>query len=237
MMRASLCVPRSTNFNAVLVRLGMMPLHYRLAFRAMSTFYRIHSERTGPAMQELLEDFQKSASGWVKTFFLVHAHNNIAYFQSYSEDNILEAPTARSFSNRLQKAMYSELTHQWQLQSIAAHTKMILPKWEPFKFFKRPVSKEVEVWFMRCCFSQNFTLAFKQKCNPQKSDTCRGCNAASETVSHILLECPVATNERKNLSLKVSELSLRNLLGNPEAMQATESFIASSKLHKIFHNL
>ena len=188
-------------------------------------------------MQELLKDFQRSASGWFNTFFLTHAHNNIKYFQSYSEEKILEAPTATSFSNRLKKAMFSELTHQWQLQATAAHTRMILPRWEPFKFVKRPTSKEVEVWFMRCCFSQNFTLAFKKKCNPQKCDSCRGCQAVPETVSHILLECPVATKERENLRLEINDLNLRNLLGNPETMQATESFIASSKLHKIFHNL
>ena len=89
-------------------------------------------------------------------------------------------------------------------------------------------------WFKR--FGQNFTLSFKQKCFPQTTNLCRGCQASPETISHIILECPVAARQREKLQKEIGDLTLRSVLGTAKSMRATESFISSSKLHEIFFN-
>ena len=103
-------------------------------------------------------------------------------------------------------------------------------------YFKHPPLKEVEVWLLKSCFKQNFTLSFKQKCFPQTTNLCRGCQASPETISHIILECPVAARQREKLQKEIGDLTLRSVLGTAKSMRATESFISSSKLHEIFFN-
>ena len=218
MMRACACASKGTNFNAVLVRLGMLPLHYIMALRALTAFFRIHRNKAGPAMSKMLHDFEQSDS-WSSSVFMKQARDNIDYFQSYIESSLLDAGSSKSFSKRLQQAMFCELSEKWKSQRKAKHTRSILPEWGPRAFNKQIPSKSSESWMMRCCFSQNFTRSFKKTCNPCASDVCRGCKAAPETISHIILECPIAAVQRENL---------RNEIG------ATLNFISSSKLDKIF---
>ena len=89
---------------------------------------------------------------------------------------------------------------------------------------------------MRCCFSQNFTRSFKKTCTPTASDVCRGCNAAPETISHIILECPIAATQREKLKNEIGAhgFDLPRILGSADTMRATMKFISSSKLDKIF---
>ena len=236
MMRACAAVPSSTNFNAVLVRLGVMPLHYRLGLRAMSDFYRIQNDKAGEAMTELLSEFRHLDSDWENTYFLAPAENNISYFENYSDKPLLRAPSCKTFLTRLRKAMFNELSVQWSQQQKAKFTRSIIPTWKPFDFSKLIPSKRSEVWMMRCCFAQNFTRTFKRTCNLRTDALCRGCRAAPETIDHIILECPVAHDQRENLKNEVefNEFNLQNILGTAESMRATLKFISGSKLDTIF---
>ena len=186
-------------------------------------------------MKQMLADFDQSDS-WSQTVFIQQARDNIEYFQTYCESSLLDAPSPKSFSKRLQCSMYSELTMKWKLQRKAAHTRSILPEWKPKAFSKIIPSKSSESWMMRCCFSQNFTRSFKKTCNPCASDVCRGCKAAPETISHIILECPIAAVQRENLrnEIGVDDFDLPRILGSADSMRATLNFISSSKLDKIF---
>ena len=69
LMRCIAGVPKSTHFNAVLVRLGMLPLHYSLALRAMCEFFRIQSAEPGTAMAELTSLFHEESQKWNDTIF------------------------------------------------------------------------------------------------------------------------------------------------------------------------
>ena len=186
-------------------------------------------------MSKLFQDFQAD-DDWDNTVFLSHAKRNIEHFENYIEAPLLEADSPTVFSERLKKAMFNELTSFWQNQTIDQHTRDILPIWEPFNFPIQPLSKQTESWLIRCCFTQNFTLNFKTKHNKNAANTCRGCGTATETIEHILLECPIASSAREKLKkdVNMSTLDLKTILGTPEAMRATESFISSAKLAKIF---
>ena len=186
-------------------------------------------------MSDLLQDFQGD-DNWNNTVFLSHAKRNIEYFERHIESQLLESHSAEVFSARLKGAMFNELTSFWQNETIAQHTRSILPNWAPFDFPTHPISKATESWLIRCCFTQNFTLNFKKKHSQTTNDSCRGCGCAPETIHHIFLECPIASTEREKLKkdINMSTLDLKTILGTPEAMRATESFISSAKLAKIF---
>ena len=100
---------------------------YRLAARAMSEFYKIYHDRAGAAMSDLLQDFQGD-DNWNNTVFLSHAKRNIEYFERHIESQLLESHSAEVFSARLKGAMFNELTSFWQNETIAQHTRSILPK-------------------------------------------------------------------------------------------------------------
>ena len=67
LMRGIAGVSKRTNFNAVLVRLGVLPLRYTLAAKAMAEYYRIYTGKAGPAMTDLLDSFDHGDSEWRQT--------------------------------------------------------------------------------------------------------------------------------------------------------------------------
>ena len=89
LMRCIAGVPKSTTFNAVLVRLGMLPLHYSLALKAMCEFFRIHSAEVGTSMADLNTLFDSESQEWNETLFLAAAQRNIRYFQQFIEEPLL----------------------------------------------------------------------------------------------------------------------------------------------------
>ena len=109
MMRGIAGVSRRTNLTAVLVRLGVLPLHYSLALQAMSEYYRIYTNQAGEAMSKLLQEM-KQGDAWTSTRFLAAADRNISYFQTFAEEPLLHSETRQIFSKRLRRAMYAELT-------------------------------------------------------------------------------------------------------------------------------
>ena len=230
-MRRIAGVSKSVNFNAVSVRLGELPLHYALALQALSRFYRIQSGRTGEAMSNLLEDFQSDNTRWNTSRFLAPAKRNVTYFQQFSELNLLESGSSKCFTSRLRQAMYNELTETWKTQAKASFTRNILPTWKPWKFNKHPFSKATETVLIKSCFEQNFTLSFKNKCNPATIKTCRLCKSNPETIEHLFLKCPVVEKQRENLrkAMDGEEFDLRSILGKEATMRFTEIFISESK--------
>ena len=49
---------KSKNLTVVLVRLGELPLHYALALRAMTDYYRMANEEEGYAVTIPLEEYE-----------------------------------------------------------------------------------------------------------------------------------------------------------------------------------
>ena len=188
LMRGIAGVSKRTNFNAVLVRLGVLPLHYTLAAKAMAEYYRIYTGKAGPAMTDLLDSFDHGDSEWKQTRFFSSAHNNIVYFQSFVEDPLLEAPSSKAFSARLRLAMFAETTASWQRQCKAEFTKQILPIWCE-SHFEQPLSKATETVLIKSCFTQNYTRSFLTKHSTSDS-TCRLCNNAPETIEHLFYTVP-----------------------------------------------
>ena len=197
----------------ILVRLGEFPLHYALALRTMTDYYRIANEEEGHAMTILLEEYEADTE-WTETCFLGAARENIDYFQTFVEEALLDAPSTKVFSKLLKQAMFSELTETWQRLDKAAFTKHILPIWRDLSF-SSPYSKATETVLIKSCFAQNFTLNFKHKHTPSTTNRCRLCKAEPETIEHLYLRCNAVDTQRNVLkeALGGKELSLRNILG------------------------
>ena len=141
-----------------------------------TNYYRVSNEEEGHAMTILLEEYETDAE-WTETCFLGTARRNIDYFQRFSEDTLLDAPSSKSFATPLNQAMFSELTESWQRLDKAAFTRQILPTWHDLRF-QIPYSKVSETVMIKSCFAQNFTLNFKHKHSPTTTNRCRLCKAA-----------------------------------------------------------
>ena len=85
-------------------------------------------------------------------------------------------------------------------------------------------------------FSQNYTLTFTEKYQPNTKNVCRLCKSGPQNIEHLFLTCPAVEAQRTELKKAIDgkAWSLRSILGLEETMRHTEIFISKSKFVETF---
>ena len=133
------------------------------------------------------------------------AERNIAYFQRWSDDPLMECKTRRAFRRTLERAMFAELTDAWSESSVARHTFGLVPIWKPRKLPLSYVSSTAERTLIRCCFAHNDSRTSRHFGSTKDSILCRHCNSAEETIEHLFLRCPSLDTARMKLKADVPQ--------------------------------
>ena len=207
MQRAILGAKNGTDSIGLLVRGGWLPLHYELALSGFMMFHKINSGDAGTAMYEQLEEFRDSDEAWDETIFYKICYDNIKHFESFLEPSnipLLDQPHKR-FKYLIRKAMENQLTLFWNNYDHAEHTRNLIPEWKSFHLPPSHVSRRAEVFYYTFSFTQNETNVFRHKINRCPDNLCRACRRKKETVSHIFLDCPQYSSDRKILFASASK--------------------------------
>ena len=238
MQRAILGAKQGTDTVAVLVRGGWLPLHYELALHAFTIFYKINCGLAGPAMHQQLLEFHNDDETWDDTIFYKSCFNNIKHLENYldkADRPVLNQPLSK-FKSLMIKAIEKQLSIFWSTYEKAKHTRKLLPYWKSFRLSPSHVSRKAEVLYYTFSFTQNETNSFKYKINRNCDNLCRACHHKVETISHIFLECPNYSKQRKVLFKSASKYRLKptlcNLLTHPALKVSSEVFIQHTLLSK-----
>ena len=170
----------------------------------MADYFTIMSTDTAPANRSQCEHLRHSAT-WNKSLFYAGAERNIAYFQQWSKEPLMQCMTRRAFRRTLERAMFAELTEAWAKSSVARHTFAFLPDWKPRSLPLSHVSAAAERTLIRCCFAHNDSRTSRHFGASQESTLCRHCNAAEETIEHLFLQCTSLDEARKTLKKVVPD--------------------------------
>ena len=110
--RRILGAPPRTSYNAILVRLGWLPLYHLLIFRALILFVKGHKGLAGPALQNLIHDMHdRKSRAWKFSRFFKPADTILSQLAQLDGDNpdfyAMDIPQLRT---RLTKLLYLDLS-------------------------------------------------------------------------------------------------------------------------------
>ena len=127
--RRILGAPANTSNDAVLVRLGWMPLYHLLIFRALIWYVKGLRGLAGPALQKLIHSMKDDNSkAWKFSRFFAPASDILNILATSGSDIIdFSSMSIPSLKTTLKDLLYKDLTHSWSLSSFAKITHEIHP--------------------------------------------------------------------------------------------------------------
>ena len=128
-MRRIVGANESPSSIAVLVRLGVMPLQYEFAYRAILWYIKIFKGESDPVLTEQLDSLRANNDDFIKTCFYQHCHNYVEQLSKVGGVNLLECGLSER-KREVKRAMFLELNEYWQSLSEARVTRSIHPKWK-----------------------------------------------------------------------------------------------------------
>ena len=228
-MRNILGVPDTTSHLAILVRLGVMPLNYMLAYRSAIWYLKLIRGLCGPALLDLHRKFLSNDEAFGSTNFFKPVRDFIKRLNAYCDDVNLETCPIVDARRHLRDAIYSELNIQWSEYDRARTCHDIHPVWKPVCWQRDMKSKLTCSWYHsvavgRGRFRKRF-LDYGMKDSP----ACRFCGRDDETIEHIFFSCPMLSeaqeklkNACRNFNLK---FNLKNLFTKPKLQRNVEEFL------------
>ena len=218
--------------DAVLIRLGWMPLDYVLMYRAIVWFLKGRQGLAGPALRDLISKWESCPSqkhGFGARVFRP-ALDAIIRFQTFVSDvDLLTAPIKQSCT-ALRTAMFAELTSLWEASDHAKFTRVIHPVWSKRQLPSLMHSKCTHSWYHNVAlgrgpFRDRLKVMGKRDC-----DMCRyGCNV-TESPEHVLLHCRHVEKSRKVLhricAKRDLQFSMKTLLNNTHLQIGVEKLMA-----------
>ena len=237
LLRAILGLKNGLGRIGVLVRSGWLPLHYELALRGLTMFFKIQHNKAGEAMSTQLTELKHDEELWECTRIYEPCERIIQSFDAFTEEGIpdlLSLTSPEAFKRELKRAMFKQLSNFWSTHDGCNSTREIFPRWEPRFLTPYNISRRTESFYYRLAFTQNDLRPFLHSIQRASSDTCRACHICSETVSHILLSCPCYKQQRKRLSRACEahqlDFTKQSLLASPEIKHAVELFLKTTIL-------
>ena len=112
-MRNILSVPDKTSHLAILVRLGVMPLNYMLAFRSAIWYLKLIRGLCGPALRDLHLRFLRNDEAFGSTNFFKPVKDFVSRLNKYCSHANLETCSIADAKRFLREAIYEELSMQW----------------------------------------------------------------------------------------------------------------------------
>ena len=197
-------VDKSTSNMAALVRLGWMPLDYRLAYRACCWYMKIRLGDAGTALENQYERMSSIAADetWAKTCFYKPAHD----FLERLDSDLLALTCFQDFRCKLRKAVFAELTQMWSDCSHAPICHVIHPVWAEIGWTRLILSKQTCSWYHQIAVGRGkFGDRYRYSRDAGGRDTsCRlGCNSL-DTVYHFFFDCKFCSNDIDDLRMIVN---------------------------------
>ena len=237
--RRILGAPARTSSDAVLVRLGWMPLYQLLVFRALIWFVKGSKGLAGPALQNLISDMRNgNAKMWTVSRFFKPASETLSLLSQLDADSSdffsLPIPNLKS---KLRDLIFIDLTDSWKLSPHAHITHIIHPQWRPRKLPRSMHSRFSHVMYNCLAVNRAPFRSWLYKIKRAKTEMCRfGCHCI-EDADHVLFNCNYINDERqdlKDLCLKENlDFSLKNIMTHPSQQISTVrlllTFFTSSK--------
>ena len=199
--RRILGAPKKACTDAILIRLGWMPLYHLLVYRALIWYVKGRKGLAGPALQGLIHDMQdRDSKHWKSSRFFKPASQILSHLAELDPDNpdffSMDIPMLKT---RLRNLMYVDLTDSWSKSSMAAVTHIIHPEWQPRKLAVSMHSRFSHVMYNCLAVNRAPFRTWLYKIKRSKSKLCRyGCNC-QEDFSHVLFFCASVIDERKAL--------------------------------------
>ena len=197
----------------------------------MKDFHSIVHDYTCPEMKRLLLHSIADTKKWNNTIFFKHAHDNISYFNNYTNDgNLLNIPSKTIFHRNLRDAMFKELTTYWSNSNEGRTTFHITPTWTT-QHFNRNNTRAHESFYIRLSFTQNDTRSSQHTINNNIDPICQRCKTHLDTPQHLLLECKTLRLERNKMMNQITHHfpnippTLQNLLTSTPLQPFVLSFI------------
>ena len=146
-MRDILGVPDKTSHLAILVRLGVMPLNYMLAYRSAIWYLKLIRGLCGPALRNLYLKFLDNDEAFGSTNFFKPVSDFVKRLNKYCDHVKLESCPISEAKVLLRDAIFEELNIQWSSYDGAHTCHDIHPTWKPLRWQREMKSKLTCSWY------------------------------------------------------------------------------------------
>jgi hypothetical protein len=224
---------RASNI-ATLVRLGVMPLRYLLASRALRLYLKIINNEVDPLMYEQWEKISQTPGLIDHTSFYRRCKGLLARLNSRVEDDIAaSSPSKRSVL--IEEAIFAELSDYWGALDIARVTHLIHPTWK-----KREVigcdNRHVTTIFHNLSLGKGPLRALRRRENDADgAKQCRWGCGVEEDLDHFLFDCGHLDEQRAQLKSKLREEGIE--LNEENAFSREDTSITMFSMIKAFFKI
>ena len=222
---------KNASGEAALVRLGWMPLDYKLALLGLKYYVKCWLGRCGETVRRRLREELAHING--KYSFYKRAHEFLMYLEHLSGFHLLTAETLKD-DGKLKEAMYTDLTKCWREYRGARVTRDLYNTWNS-KNAELGMNTRLGRSLVNGAVCGYSILRTNRLSNRGGSDLCRGGCRVSETLEHVLLECPCYSKQRVLLHKTCRKcgvsLTVRNALTHSRLLPHTESLFLGVYRH------
>jgi len=184
--------------DAVLVRLGWLPLDYLLMGRAILWVLKGRAGKAGPALSNLItrwDSSEKSRNG-IGACVISPAMRAIERLQPYVADTNFLSASMKHCRTALRKAMFAELTEYWENATTGRFTYSLHPMWTNRKLPLSMHSKLSHSWYHSIALGMGPFNDRMKKIRVRGNSLCRyGCNE-NEDANHVFMKCDAVKSSR-----------------------------------------
>ena len=221
----------SASNNAVLVRLGVMPLHYMLAYRASLWFLKIFHDESDPLLFQQWRDVSSDDEILMLTSMYKGCYRFVTRLNELIEEDIFSCSVSRRIEI-LRSAMFEDLTSHWKNLDEARVTHEVHERWQALNFHGSMVTRYSHTVYHNAALGRGpFGAIIHRDADDDQLRKCRHGCGVDETMEHALLECRFVDAQRCCLheSLKSSgkRLTIANALGEENVAEDCEKLFAS----------
>ena len=227
-MRLVIGAHGSSCAEAVLVRLGVMPLRYMLAFRASLWFLKIISGESDKLLLDQWKTMCTDTEAYEFSCFYRGCDEFIKRLNTFSDIDILSCP--RGLRKKiLSNAIFCDLSIFWSNFQSARVTRRIHENWHTRSVHSSFVTRYSLTVYHNLALGRGPLRAITRRDKPYNLKCCRhGCGCL-EDLHHLLLVCKFVRNQRKAaekvLKAKRLKLSIKNMLSVEEVREIIENLI------------
>ena len=211
-----------SSHTAILVRLGWLPLEYRLALNAVMWCLRTLNNKAGPTLSAFYSSIKTRPHLVSRTATIQPAINFVSHLNNFYDGNLFDIPLTR-VKSALQEAMFAELTTYWNTFDSCKILHSVHNDWQPRRLSSNIFSRITTSCYHSFACGYGYLNSWRHHIGICTTPDCRhGCKK-SETAEHILLHCPFYDKERFLITDICNSLGLRITVG---------TFLTDHRLHR-----
>ena len=219
----------SASHLALLVRLGVMPLNYMLAYRSAIWYLKLIRGLCGPALRDLYLRFVQNDEAFGSTNFFKPVRDFVKRLNKHCAHVNLESCPIADAKVFLHDAIYEELNIQWAEYDGAHTCHAIHPTWKPLRWQREMKSKLTCSWYHSVAVGRGRFRSRRFEYGRCDSPACRFCGNENETVEHIIFRCSSLSEAQRKLQKACKtqgvDFSLQNLFTKPKLQRNVEEFL------------